>query len=64
MIWGARRGSICVGVRESKLWILGSESVNNPERPFITLIHSYQRQFYFYLVIELLVIYIHWVMHL
>ena len=43
---------------ESKLRIWGSESVVNPERPFVTLIHSCQRQFYFYLALELLVLYI------
>ena len=38
--------------------------MNNPERPFITLIPSHQRQFHFYLVVEVLVLYIHWVMYL
>ena len=46
---GTRRGAIFAGLRKSDIGILGSESVNNPEKTFITLIHScHQRQFYVY----------------
>ena len=46
---GAVRGVNFVRVRKSKFRILGSESVNNPERPFFTLIHSCQRRVNVYL---------------
>ena len=59
---GAVRGTICTGVCESNVRILGSESVNNPERRFITPICSCrQRQFNLYNTVprlELLALYI------
>ena len=48
----------------SKLLILINESVDNPERPYVTLVHSCQRRFHFYIVVELLATYINWVVYL
>ena len=63
-IWRARRGAIRLGVHRSNLRLWGSESVNNPERPFNLSDELISQTILFLPSGELLALYIQWVMYL